>query len=82
MRRKIKKLAVKVKNGELPYENVEEMFKSWMGDFYKLMSRKQRQNMIALYEELYNKTVVIVKKKMVISDKTQQPIPNLQTEVA
>lgn len=82
MRRRVKKLAVKVESGELPYENVEEMFKSWMGAFYKLMSRKQRQNMIALYEELYNKTVVIVGKKMVISDKTQQPIPNLQTEVA
>lgn len=76
MRRKIKKLAVKVENGELPYENVEEMFKSWMGDFYKLMSRKQRQNMVALYEELYSKTVVIVRKnkksKMIISDKPQQ----------
>ena len=32
-RRKLKKLAVKVQNGELPYENVENMFRSWMGGF-------------------------------------------------
>lgn len=42
MRRKLKKLAVKVQNNELIYENVEDMFRGWMGDSYKLMSRQQR----------------------------------------
>lgn len=52
MRRKIKKLAVKVKNGDILYENVENMFRGWMGSFYKLLSKQQRSNLLALYEEL------------------------------
>lgn len=71
-RRKLKKLAVKVENGEIEYENVENMFKGWMGSFYKLMSRKQRENLIQLYEDLYDKTVTIVHKKIVITDRQQQ----------
>lgn len=72
MRRKLKKLAVKVENGEVLYENVENMFRGWMGSFYKLMSKQQRKNLIALYEELYNKKVTIVGKQMVILDKLPQ----------
>ena len=72
MRRKLKKLAVKVENGEIPYENVEGMFKGWMGDFYKLMSRAQRKDLLELYEGLFNKTITIVKKKMNIKDRSQQ----------
>lgn len=68
LRRKLKKLAVKVKNGEVEYENVENMFKGWMGSFYKLMSKKQRKNLIELYEQLFNKTITIVNKKMGITD--------------
>lgn len=69
MRRKLKKLAVKVENGEILYENVENMFRGWMGSFYKLLSKQQRQNMVHLYEELFDKKIEIVNKKMVISDK-------------
>lgn len=72
MHRKLKKLAVKVENGEIPYENVEGMFKGWMGDFYKLMSRTQRKNLLELYEGLFNKTITIVKKKMIIKDRSEQ----------
>ena len=72
MRRKLKKLAVKVENGEIPYENIEGMFKGWMGDFYKLMSRTQRTDLLELYEGLFNKTITIVKKKMIIKDRSQQ----------
>lgn len=68
MRRRLKKLAVKVQNGEVLYENVENMFRSWMGSFYKLLSKEQRKNLISLYEELYRKTIKIVSKKMIISD--------------
>ena len=67
-RRKLKKLAVKVQNGEVPYLYIENMFKSWMGSFYKLMSRKQREGLLSLYETLFNKKITIVKKKMVITD--------------
>jgi hypothetical protein len=66
IRRKLKKLAIKVKNGDVLYENVENMFKGWMGSFYKLLSRQQRQNLICLYEELFNKKVIIVNKKLVL----------------
>ncbi len=68
MRRKLKKLAVKVSTGENEYERVESMFKSWMGSFYKLMSRQQRENLIRLYEELFSKKIEIANKKMYISD--------------
>lgn len=76
LRRKLKKLAVKVENGEILYENVENMFRSWMGSFYKLLSRQQRQNLIRLYEDLYDKTITVVNKKLIIFDKL--PRENLQ----
>ena len=72
MRQKLKKLAVKVQNEYVPYENVENMFKSWMGGYYKLMSKSQRRSMIMLYEDLYDKTITIVNKKMVITDREKE----------
>ena len=72
MRRKLKKLAVKVKNEEISYENVENMFRGWMGSFYKLLSREQRKNLIGLYEDLYDKEVKVVNKKLVIFYKSPQ----------
>jgi len=71
MRRKLKKLSIKVQNGEIPYENIENMFKGWMGSFYKLLSKKQRTNLIGLYEDLFDKTIIVVNKKLVISDRSQ-----------
>jgi hypothetical protein len=64
MRRKLKKLAVKVENGEVLYENVENMFRSWMGSFHKLLSKQQRQNLIRLYKELFNRTVPVANKEV------------------
>lgn len=69
MRRKLKKLSVKIQNREIPYEYVEDMFKSWMGGFYKLLSKQQRKNLISLYEDLMDKNITIVNKKLIISDK-------------
>ncbi|MCD7934669.1 MAG: hypothetical protein LUF77_05065 [Oscillospiraceae bacterium] len=69
MRRKLKKIAVKFQNGEWEYAYIENMFRSWMGSFYKLMSRQQRENMISLYEDLFNKTVSIQHKKMIIMER-------------
>lgn len=74
MRRKLKKLAVKVENGETAYQNVEGMFKGWMGDFYKLLSRQQRTTLIQLYEDLFDKEIVIVNKKMIINNRSPQEI--------
>ena len=65
MRHRLKKLAMKIENGERDYKCAEDMFRSWMGSFYKLMSRKQRENLIALYEDLFGMRITIVKKKMI-----------------
>lgn len=72
MRRKLKKLAGKAKNGDILYKDVENMYRSWMGDFYKLMSRQQRQHLIQLYEELFGKSISIKNKKMVIVDQNSK----------
>ena len=69
MRRKLKKLAAKIENGEVDYENVENMFRSWMGANYKLLSKNQRKNLIQLYEELFGKAITIVNKKLIILSK-------------
>ena len=69
MRRKLKKLAVKVHNGEILYDGVENMFRGWMGGYYKLLSKQQRKNLIGLYEDLFDKTVTVVNKKLLITDK-------------
>lgn len=72
MRRKLKKLVVKTANGEIEYTNVENMFRGWMGNFYKLLSKEQRKNLIWLYEDLFDKMVTIVDKKLVICDRSPQ----------
>ena len=61
----------KIANGEIPYENIENMFRGWMGSFYKLLSRQQRKNLMTLYEDLFDKTLSIVGKKLVIFDKEE-----------
>lgn len=72
MRRKLKKLAIKVKSGDIYYENVENMFRGWMGSFYKLLSRQQRKNLIQLYEDLFDKNITVVNKKLVILDRSDK----------
>lgn len=66
MRRKLKKLAVKVEQGKMPYENVENMFKGWMGNYYKCLSRQQREGIVGLYETLFHKKVYVKNKKLII----------------
>jgi len=55
MRRKLKKLAVKYEAGQIPLQDIELMYQSWMGGHYKIMSRAQRQGMNDLYKQLFNK---------------------------
>lgn len=68
MRKKIKKLSKKVENKELEYSHVENMFRSWIGSSYKLLSKQQRKNLLCLYEELFSKKIDIINKKMIITD--------------
>lgn len=53
MRRKLKKLRCLVENGEARATKVEEMFRSWIGNYWKYMSRKQYIGITALYRSLY-----------------------------
>lgn len=76
IRRKLKKLSVKVKQNEVDYDKVESMFRSWMGSFYKLIPRQQRKNLLRLYEDLFEKTITIKDKKLIISDR----LPNHSKE--
>lgn len=66
MRKRLKKLAIKVYNDEIDYYDVENMFKSWMGSFYKIMSRDQIRNLFVLYEELFNVMIYVDEGKIVI----------------
>ena len=68
MRRKLKKLHNKLQNGLIEYNNIEEMFRGWMGSYKKLLSKQQRTNMIKLYEQLFNKHISIFKGKMIITE--------------
>ena len=71
MRRKLRKLAIKVSSCEVEYVQIENMFKSWMGGFYKLMSKTQRKNMLTLYEDLFDKNITVNNKKLIITDKVE-----------
>lgn len=72
MRNKLKKLAIKVQNGESSYTDVEIFFKSWMGSYYKLMSDDQRLGLLSLYEDLFSKKITIIKGDMIISDREEE----------
>lgn len=54
-RRKLKAYKRLLDAGVMPYEDVEQSYKSWMGDYYKLMSKQQIYNMKELYRELFGK---------------------------
>ena len=72
MRSKLKKLAQKVQNEESNYIDVEIFFKSWMGSYYKVMSKDQRLGLLSLYEELFDKTITIEKGNMIITDRNEE----------
>lgn len=35
---------------------------------YKLLSKQQRKNLIQLYEELFNKKISVISRKLIVSD--------------
>ena len=53
MRRKLKRLAVRVRDGKTRQEKVDEMFRSWIANYKKYMSKKQITNMVNLYRALF-----------------------------
>ena len=53
-RRKLKAYRRLLDRGIVPYEDIENAYKSWMGNYAKLMSKRQRKNIIALYQNLFD----------------------------
>lgn len=53
MRRKMKKLSEKVNAGERNKEDIENMYRSWIGSYKKVMSRQQLDGMNQLYSQLF-----------------------------
>lgn len=72
MRRKLKKLSAKVKSGERSYELTRNLFRSWSKDFYRLMSKQQRQNMDKLYNDLFQKEEAEYEKSVQIRPQYRQ----------
>ena len=56
-RRKLKAYKRKLDKGDIPYEDIEQAYKSWMGAYAKLMSKQQVRNMKELYKELFGKEI-------------------------
>lgn len=56
-RRKLKKYKKLLRNGNASYENIKQSYKSWMGKYAKVMSKRQTQNIKALYKELFEEDV-------------------------
>lgn len=55
MRRKLKRLAGMVERGERQLSDVENMYRSWMGAYKRIMSKKQIANMEQLYNSLFGR---------------------------
>ena len=54
-RRKLKAYKRLLDNGTLKYDDIENSFKSWISDNYKIMSREQINNMSILYYKLFGR---------------------------
>lgn len=54
-RQKLKAYKRMLDKDEMPYEDIENAFKGWMGGNYKRMSRKQITNMFVLYYQLFER---------------------------
>lgn len=54
-RRKLKKYKKKLLQGKITYQEIENIFKSWISNYAKLMSKKQINNIKELYKQLFGK---------------------------
>ena len=52
-RRKLKAYKRLLDAGKLEYDTIKNAYKSWYGSYYKIMSKKQRENMNCLYKFLF-----------------------------
>ena len=54
-KRKLKSYKRLLEKDEMPYEDIEQAYKSWMGEYALLMSKKQMKNVKKLYKELFGR---------------------------
>lgn len=54
-RRKLKAYKRLLDSGKMMYGDIEQAYKSWMGDHARTMSKKQVKNMKQLYKGLFGK---------------------------
>lgn len=54
-RKKLKAYKRLLNRDKMKYENIEQAYKSWMGDYSRIMSKLQIKNMKTLYKELFGK---------------------------
>ena len=52
-RKKLKAYKRLLKRGEISYAAIEQAYKSWMGDYSRIMSKKQIENIRKLYKKLF-----------------------------
>ena len=53
IRRRLKKLAKKIREDGKDPRRAEELFRSWIGSYKKVMSKRQIRNMVTLYCDLF-----------------------------
>lgn len=53
IRRKLKKFAKKLEDGEMTFNTIWEFYHSWFENYKSLMSRKQRKNLDHLFNDLF-----------------------------
>ena len=52
MRRKMKRLEATLESGRIQLADVERMYSSWRGNYYRIMSKAQRLNIDNAYNKL------------------------------
>lgn len=62
-RRKLKAYKRLLDRGEMMYGDIEQAYKSWMGDYARIMSKEQVKNMKQLYKQLFGKELRWKKQK-------------------
>ena len=50
---------MKFDNGEITFKDINTQYSSWMGNFYKYMSKNQRTKMNDLFNELFVNDFVV-----------------------
>lgn len=62
-RRRLKAYRRLMEKGQMPYADIEQAVRSWMGDFARLMSKAQIKHMKKLYASLFGKELIWKQQK-------------------